>query len=178
METSLLCVHSDILTALDDTIYVLLIILDLSTAFNMIDHPTLLSRLVSMLGLSGKALVWFSIYLSKQVQSVLIEGVESSLWKIDVWDPSGVCVMPHSFYNLHQPPQNNSTKAWYQISLLCVVSLILQISCHFTGDRWRHRFGDTEVGILFFCQSLALILIVGIWGIYHLKACNLLVLSS
>ena len=79
METSLLCVHSDILTALDDTIYVLLIILDLSTAFNMIDHPTLLSRLVSMLGLSGKALVWFSIYLSKQVQSVLIEGVESSL---------------------------------------------------------------------------------------------------
>ena len=72
----------------------LLIMLNLSAAFNMIDHPTLLSRLASVIGLLGRALDWFSCYLNKSVQSVLIERVKSSLWKMLFGIHRGLCWGP------------------------------------------------------------------------------------
>jgi hypothetical protein len=71
--------------------------LDLSAAFDTIDHPTLLSRLASVIGLSGKALQWFSSYLSERVQSVLIEGVESAMWKLLFGVPQGSVLGPILF---------------------------------------------------------------------------------
>ena len=56
---------------------VLLILLDLSTAFSTLDHDILLSRLESRIGISGSALGWVSSYLSDCYQSVHISGQSS-----------------------------------------------------------------------------------------------------
>ena len=109
METARSHVYSDILIALDDKQCVLLIILDLFAAFDMFSHPTLLSILASVIGMSGKTLDCFFSYLSESVQSVFIEGMESSLWNCFL-KSQRVCVRTHSFYNLRQPTWKISTK--------------------------------------------------------------------
>ena len=52
----------------------LLILLDLSAAFDTIDHGILLERLVRYVGVTGSALQWFKDYLADRKQSVLING--------------------------------------------------------------------------------------------------------
>ena len=53
-ETALLKVLSDVLTAIDDK----KALLDLSAAFDCVDHDILLSRLQSRFGLDGAVLSW------------------------------------------------------------------------------------------------------------------------
>jgi len=57
-ETALLKVLSDILTAIDDKKVTLLALLDLSAAFDCVDHDILLFRLQSRFGLDGAVLAW------------------------------------------------------------------------------------------------------------------------
>ena len=47
-----------------------LIFLDLSAAFDTIDHATLTNRLSDWYGISGQAQIWFSSYLQNRHQSV------------------------------------------------------------------------------------------------------------
>ena len=51
--------------------------LDLSTAFDSIDHSMLLSRLHSMFGVSGDVFYWFASYLTGRTQSIKIGSVMS-----------------------------------------------------------------------------------------------------
>ena len=47
--------------------------LELSAAFDTIDHDILLSRLCNVYGISGNALDWFRPYLTGRIQRVVIE---------------------------------------------------------------------------------------------------------
>jgi len=58
-ETALIRVKHDIMMSIDQGRPVLLILLDLSAAFNTVDHNVLFSRLKDMYGLLGKVLEWF-----------------------------------------------------------------------------------------------------------------------
>ena len=51
----------------------LLVLLDLSAAFDTIDHDVLLKRLNKRCGIKGSALKWFKSYLKDRKQSVIIE---------------------------------------------------------------------------------------------------------
>ena len=77
-ESALVRVHNDILRAIDDGCCVILLLLDLSAAFDTVDHAILLSRLRSRFGVSGTALAWFDSYLSDRSQFVSIDGKRSS----------------------------------------------------------------------------------------------------
>ena len=54
---------NDIGSALDDGLDVTLILVDLSSAFDTVDHRILLERLQIMYGMSGSVLSWFKSYL-------------------------------------------------------------------------------------------------------------------
>jgi len=58
----------DILLALDTGNLAMLTLLDLSVAFDSVDHVTLLQRLQTSYGLTGEAINWFKSYLSGRVQ--------------------------------------------------------------------------------------------------------------
>jgi len=58
-ETAVLKVMADILLALDRGDISFLIFLDLSSAFDTVDHATLLKRMKISYGLGGNLLGWF-----------------------------------------------------------------------------------------------------------------------
>ena len=63
-ETTLLRVTNDILTAIDRRQDVVLVLLDLSAAFDTIDHTILVERLESYFAFSKQTLSWFRSYLA------------------------------------------------------------------------------------------------------------------
>ena len=68
-ETALVRVHNDILTAIDNNNTVILLLLDLSAAFDTVDHSILLSRLSSRSGIKRTVLAWLRSYLTSRKQS-------------------------------------------------------------------------------------------------------------
>ena len=73
-ESALIKVKNDIMFALDCNKVTLLVLLDLSAAFDTIDHCILISRLSSRIGIGGVALDWFQSYLKGWTSQVDIAG--------------------------------------------------------------------------------------------------------
>ena len=71
-KSALLCVQNYILSSLNNRKMVALVLLDLSAAFDTIDHEKLLHRLETRFGINGTALDWFRSYLSNRSQAVRI----------------------------------------------------------------------------------------------------------
>ena len=55
-ETALVKVHNDIVSAIDNQSYIILLLLNLSAAFDIVDHKILPQRLSCLFGINGKAL--------------------------------------------------------------------------------------------------------------------------
>ena len=73
VETATVPVTNDLLRAVDDHGEAVLVLLDLSAAFDTKDHQILLKRLSARYGVTGKAHQWFSSYLENRKQSVIID---------------------------------------------------------------------------------------------------------
>ena len=76
-ETAVLRVLSDILLALDSGNLAMLTLLDLSAAFDSVDHVTLLRRLQLSYGLGGTVISWFASYLGGRTQCVRLSATSS-----------------------------------------------------------------------------------------------------
>jgi len=76
-ETAMLRVVNDLLRVIDEGNTTILSMLDLSAAFDTIDHNILLSRLYHNFGITGTALDWFKSYLTNRRQIVTIANVRS-----------------------------------------------------------------------------------------------------
>ena len=72
-ETALLKVVNDTLSELDEGKFSVLVLLDLSAAFDTTDHDILLYRLHHVFGIQGTALSWFKSYLTNRFQMVSIQ---------------------------------------------------------------------------------------------------------
>ena len=62
-KTSLLKLANNLLNEMENQRVSALVVMDLSAAFNMVDHKILLDVLSSQYGIEGKALRWFDTYL-------------------------------------------------------------------------------------------------------------------
>ena len=80
-ETSLLKIYN-ILCMMDDNKLVLLIMLDLSAAFDTVGHTIMIGRLSTKIGLSGTVLNWFRSYLAQRKSSVYANGSSSNSVKL------------------------------------------------------------------------------------------------
>ena len=74
-----------------------LILLDLSAAFDTIDHTILLRRLDDWFGVTGKALDWFKSYLIGRCQRIKLGDCLSSKADLTFGDPQGSVLGPLLF---------------------------------------------------------------------------------
>ena len=96
-ETALLKIKNDSELALDRSESVLMVLLDLSAAFDTIDHAILLDRLKSRIGISGAALQWLKSYLSNRTFQVAIGSDFSDPVHLDIGVPQGSVLGPLLF---------------------------------------------------------------------------------
>ena len=71
-ETALLRVKNDLCRMVDNGGVAVLVLLDLSAAFDTTDHDVLLRRLREGFGVTGTALSWFSSYLQERKESIKV----------------------------------------------------------------------------------------------------------
>ena len=102
-ETAVLSVMEELLSSMDKRLVSLVALLDLSAAFDTIDHNILLSRLQHSFGFSGTVLKWFSSYLSDRTQCVSIDNVMSSPSPLKYGVPQGSVLGPVLFSLYTQP---------------------------------------------------------------------------
>ncbi|XP_068713603.1 uncharacterized protein [Montipora foliosa] len=96
-ETALLKVKNDILMNMNDQHVTLLVLLDLSAAFDTVHHDILIARLKNDLGIEGDALSWLISYLSDRSQRISINGGTSRKFPIVYGVPQGSCLGPLLF---------------------------------------------------------------------------------
>uniref|UniRef100_A0A8C6UJA3 Reverse transcriptase domain-containing protein n=1 Tax=Neogobius melanostomus TaxID=47308 RepID=A0A8C6UJA3_9GOBI len=96
-ETALLKVSSDVMMAADSGKRTVLILLDLTSAFDTVDHQVLLRRLRDEIGLSGSVLQWFSSYLSGRSFSVSANQIGSESADLLCGVPQGSVLGPVLF---------------------------------------------------------------------------------
>ena len=110
-ETALLKVKNDLLCSLDNNKAVLMVLLDMSAAFDTVDHDILLVRLESKFGIKHMVKSWFSTYLRDRVTKVSIDGDFSDNHIMRYSLPQGSIIGPHGFI-LYTSPVGNIMRAF------------------------------------------------------------------
>ena len=96
-ETALLCVQNDILLNMNQKHATRLVLLDLSAAFDTVDHSILLNHLYTDFGISEHTYSWFKTYLHNWSFSVSINGATSNKFGTKYGVPQGSCLGPLLF---------------------------------------------------------------------------------
>ena len=96
-ETVFLKIVSDILDAADLGQITLLGLLDLSAAFDIVDHDLLLTRLQVSYGVKGSALAWIASFIQHRSQFVNFQGQHSTRIQLRYGMPQGSVLGPLLF---------------------------------------------------------------------------------
>ena len=97
-ETALLRVKDNILMNMNKQHVTLLVILDLSAAFDTVNYSFLLDRLHSSFGIPGPVLPWFSSYLNNRSQFISVNGATSKHFDLQYGVPQESCLGPLLFF--------------------------------------------------------------------------------
>src|SRR5664279_2820400 len=96
-ETAIAIVHNDLVRAADADRVTALVLLDLSSAFDTVDHTVMLSVLKDRFGVDGRALMWFSSYLCDRTQTFVVGGSRSKVSSVTCSVPQGSVLGPLEF---------------------------------------------------------------------------------
>ena len=110
-ETALLRVKDDVLSELDKGRAVILVLLDLSSAFDTIDHDILVERMQREFGISGSALMWLESYHKDRNNRVCILGDYSDRLHLKHGVPQGSVAGPPIFTAYAQPVASIITRS-------------------------------------------------------------------
>ena len=102
-ETALLKLYNDLTSAMNGGLISCVIFLDLSAAFDTVDHDILLERLEHRFGFSGVVLRWLHSYLSNRTQSTRVDNVISQPHHLQCGVPQGSVLGPR-LYSLYTAP--------------------------------------------------------------------------
>ena len=96
-ETALLLVQNDILGALERRFGVIIVLLDMSAAFDTVNHEILLNRLEHRYGMAGSVPAWMRSYLTDRSLCVYLQGGASSKTGVACGVPQGSVLGPLLF---------------------------------------------------------------------------------
>ena len=96
-EMAVLRISNDILWAFEKQSIMALVAIDLSAAFNTINHNILLNILNSKYGITDQALKWFDSYLCPRSFKLVIDNYYSKPKNLDVSVPQGSCAGANIF---------------------------------------------------------------------------------
>jgi len=96
-ETALVKIHNDLVGSVDRGQVGAIALLDLSSAFDTVDHLILFDVLQKRFGVTGPALTWFQSHLSNRTQTILGNGQSSSVTTLSCGVPQGLVLGPKTF---------------------------------------------------------------------------------
>ena len=96
-ESALLKVQADILHNMEQQWVTLLVLVDLSAAFDTVNHPTLFQCLERQFGFHDSVLSWYKSYLSNRKQCIILNGMQSNTFHLPFGVPQGLCLGPVLF---------------------------------------------------------------------------------
>ena len=129
-ESALVKVHNDIISYVADRKTAVLILLDLSAAFDTIDQKLLLNRLQTDFRIKDNVLAWFQSYLSGRTQCVAIDDSFSKNSFLHFGVPQGSVLGP-LLYTLYTAP-------------ICSIITAYDLKFHLYADDTQIYFPVTE----------------------------------
>ena len=108
-ETLLLGLTNDILTSFDKGYGTILVTLDVSAAFDTVNHENLLERYEKYFGIEGSALNWMASYLKNRKQSVEVGTSRSRSMILKNGFPQG-SILGGPKFNMHTAPISEITR--------------------------------------------------------------------
>ena len=143
-ETALLKLSSDVLMAADSGMVTLLAMLDLSAAFDCVDHRILLTRLDRSFGVWGTHSTGSDPTFTIELNGSVITFKTAAAAVLEFGVPQGSVLGPLYFLLLHSRRLSLGSSKWFQNSRLCRRSATLQPLFN-----WRHGIAESEYVLLY-----------------------------
>jgi len=116
-ETAVTKIHNDLLIMTDKKTNVILLLLDLSAAFDTINHKLLLQKLKVMYGINGTVLSWIASYLDGRSFTVKVKTSVSSSCILEIGVPQGSILGPLLFILYTKDLEKIVTKYGFSVHL-------------------------------------------------------------
>ena len=174
-ETILLKITDDILIAADEQTSTVVMLLDLSAAFDTVDHNLLLKILKSEIGIHGTALAWFASFLRGRAQRIRLGLITSDSIIIKFGVPQGSVLGPVLFniyirsiykvvkmygFNIFGYADDHQVMKAFTAAKQTEVLTIHMIDCFSAIKKWMQQYyltlNDSKTQIIVFGPSKVL----------------------